>query len=49
MEEQTHCHDAFSTVQSIMQCLMTFNIWIVNPSVSSKLKVRYIGMKLSNF
>ena len=27
----------------------TVNIWMVNPSVSSKLKVRYIGMKLSNF
>ena len=48
-QKQTHCHDAFNTVQSIMQCLMTFNILLDSPSVSSKLKVRYIGMKLSNF
>ena len=37
-QKQTHCHDAFSTVQSIMQCLMTVNIWIVSPSVFLKVK-----------
>ena len=29
-QKQTHCHDAFSTVQRIMQCLMTVNVWIVS-------------------
>ena len=48
-QKQTHCHDAFGTVQSNIQWIPTVNIWMVNPSVSSKLKVRYIGMKLSNF
>ena len=48
-QKQTHCHDAFGTVQRNIQWIPTVNIWMVNPSVSSKLKVRYIGMKLSNF
>ena len=41
-QKQTYCNDAFSSVQSIMQCLMTFNIWIDSPSVSLQLKVRNI-------